>query len=138
MEETEMTATKKARPLGITILSLIVMVQGVFGIVIGLNLMGVLNILDTPSIGAVEATGGAILIFGIVGVVMGIGLMSMKFWAYVIALGVLGLTVLSGALALIQFGFGSENLPSLVPAVISGILFAYMFSERVRPFYDPD
>jgi cell shape-determining protein MreD len=51
---------------------------------------------------------------------------------------VLGLTVFAGVMALIQFGIGSDNLPSLVPAVISAIVFAYMFSERVRPFYDPD
>ena len=131
-------SVSQGRPLGVTVLSLVVIFQGVFGIVIGLNLMGVLEILDVPSIGSVEATGGALLLMGIVGTIIGLGLFSLKFWAYVIALGVLGMTVLAGIFALIQFGFSSENLPSLVPAVISGVVFAYMFSERVRPYFDPD
>ena len=126
------------RPLGVTLVSLVVMFQGVFAIVVGLNLTGVISLFSVPVVGDASATGAAMIIVGVLGTAIGLGLMTMKFWAYVIALGVLGMTVLAGIFAIIQHGLGTENMPSLVPAVISGVVFAYLFSERVRTYYDAE
>ena len=127
-----------ARPLGVTVVALMVIFQGVFSIVIGLNLTGVISLLPVPSGGSASATGSAMIIVGILNTVIGLGLFSKRFWAYVVALGFLGLTVLAGFFALIQHSIDSDSLPSLLPAVIAAIVFAYMFSERVRPYFDAD
>ena len=127
-----------ARPLGVTVVALMVIFQGVFSIVIGLSLTEVISLLPVPADGSASATGSAMIIAGILNTVIGLGLFSMRFWAYVIALLFLGLTVLAGFFALIQHGIDSDSLPSLLPAVIAAIVLAYMFSERVRPYYDRD
>lgn len=73
-------SSTRTRPLGVTIIALIVMSQGVFGIIIGLNLTGVLDILAVPDTGSVSSTGAALLIMGVVGTIIGIGLFSLRFW----------------------------------------------------------
>ena len=128
----------RGRPLGVTLVALVVIFQGVFAIVVGLNLIRAIELFGLPPTGSADATGGAMILVGILGTAVGLGLLTMRFWAYVVALGVLGMTVLAGIFAIIQHGFATESMPSLVPAVISGVIFAYLFSERVRPYFDAD
>ena len=67
-----------ARPLGVTVVALMVIFQGVFSIVIGLSLTEVISLLPVPSGASASATGSAMIIVGILNTVIGLGLFSMR------------------------------------------------------------
>ena len=125
-----------SRPLGLTLVAVLVILQGVLAIIAGLNLLGVVSLLALPASGSPGATGAAMLIAGVLNVIVGIGLFTYRFWAYVIAIVVLGMTVFAGMFALVQHGLDSQNLSNLVPALIAAVVAGYLLSDRVRPYFD--
>ena len=80
------------RPFGLTLIVAVIKLQGMLAIIIGLNFIRVVELTALPVEWATNATGAAILIVGIAGI-----------------------------FALIQNGVNSENGPSLIPAVVSGV-----------------
>jgi len=74
---------------------------------------------------------------GLIGnILIAMGLYTQRFWAYVLALLVLGFTVFAGVVALIQQGVNAEKGLSLLPALISGVVLGYLLPDRVRPLFD--
>ena len=119
-------------------MAVVIILHGIWAIVVGLNLVRAIDIVPLPGTGDPAATGWAMVVVGILDIVVGVGLFTLKTWAWGITLLVLGITVLAGIFALIQHGLGSDNLPNLVPAVVAAIVMGYLLSARVRALFEPE
>ncbi|HZS77265.1 MAG TPA: hypothetical protein VFA41_11685 [Ktedonobacteraceae bacterium] len=108
----------RARPLGITIIAVILAIQGILGIIAGIMLL---------SAGAGVGTLGVItLILGVLYLVLAYGLWTLKTWAYwgTIILEILAL--LNGILGLGMHSFAT-GIFSLIFAIV---VLIYMFADR--------
>jgi hypothetical protein len=130
-------SVRPARPIGLTIVAVVIILHGIWAFLVGLNLLRTIDILALPGSGDPTATGWAMIVVGVLDIAVGVGLFTLKTWAWGITLLVLGLTVLAGVFALIQHGLGGENLPNLVPAIVAAIVMAYLLSSRVRELFEP-
>lgn len=109
----------RARPLGITIIAVILAIQGILGIIAGIMLLS--------ASGGVFGTLGIItLILGVLYLVLAYGLWTLKTWAYwgTIILEILAL--LNGILGLGMHSFAT-GIFSLIFAIV---VLIYMFADR--------
>ena len=71
---------KTKRPLGVTILAILQLLGGILGIFAGIAIVAVFPVIFTLIIGAV------LLIVGLLGLIVGWGLYTMKSWAWMLAM----------------------------------------------------
>ena len=120
------------RPAGIAILAILQMLGGLIILLIGVavaavtgSLLSALGLAIPAGIGI--AVGGAVAIFGILGLLVGWGLWTGRGWARILAIILSGLGVV-GSLALI-------SVSGVVGLVIDGVILWYMFRPNVRAFF---
>ena len=108
-----MRSMTRARPLGITIISIILGIEGILGIIGGIALLGA------------GALGITTLVLGVLHLVLAWGLWTVKTWAF-------WGTVILEVLVLINGIFGlSQNLGhGITSLVFAVIVLIYMFADR--------
>ena len=113
-----MQSMTRARPLGITIISIILAVEGILGIISGIVLL--------TAGGAIGTLGIITLILGVLHLVLAWGLWTLKTWAFwgVVILEVL--VLIDGIFGLGQ-GQQAHGILSLIFAVV---VLIYMFADR--------
>ena len=136
----------KKRPTGISVLFWVYLILGLLsllwsGFILGIGglsalvggLFGLEAVLD---FGSTSAWSGYIgLISGLVQIVVAFGLLSMKKWAWVLAIIGIVLTIIQGVLSILaggMFAFICGSLGLLVPAII---LF-YLLQPGIRAAFD--
>lgn len=97
--------SKTNRPLGVTILAILQLLGGILGILAGLAIVMVFPVLLTLIIGAV------LLIVGLLGLIVGWGLYTMKSWAWMLAMI---LNIISIILGIINFDLISLIIPVII------------------------
>lgn len=107
--------TTRARPLGITIIAIIMAVQGILGIIGGILSLGVAS-----SVGIIA------LILGVLYLVLAWGLWTLKPWAFWGTVILEVLTILNGIFGLTQ-GVVATGIGSLIFAIV---VLIYMFADR--------
>ncbi|MDG6903291.1 MAG: hypothetical protein JRN56_01060 [Nitrososphaerota archaeon] len=123
------------RPMGIAILAILEILGGLLILLLGLavaavsgTLFSALGLAIPAGIGV--AAGGVVVIFGLLGLLVGWGLWTGRGWARILAIILSGLGVLA---SLVGLALGS--IPSLVGLVIDGFILWYMFRPNVRAFF---
>ena len=110
-----MQGLTRTRPLGITIISIILAVEGILGIISGIVLLG-----------AVGTLGIITLILGVLHLVLAWGLWTLKTWAF-------WGTVILEVLVLIDgiFGLGQgQQAPGILSLIFAVVVLIYMFADR--------
>jgi hypothetical protein len=134
-----MTAQQQ-RPTGITILAILGIVFGILGIlgggctVLGGAAVGALG--AASGVGVAAAGGGLLSILGIVTLAMsvgwlafGIGAWTLKPWAWMLGLVLVGISIVVALLTVISGGdFGSQ----LIGLVIDGVIVYYLMTPDVK------
>jgi uncharacterized membrane protein (DUF2068 family) len=130
------------RPTGVTILAIIQMIGGVLSLLIGISglffggLM-VSGVADNTSgaaaaaeVGPLMVTGGiGAIVSGILGLLAGYGLFTLKGWGWTLAMVFSVLNIIHNALGL----FRGANIPgAIVGIVISGLILYYLFTPTVK------
>jgi hypothetical protein len=131
-----MTTSSTVRPVGITIIAIVVIINGIFQILAAINFLDWVSILDLPTDGDPQTTGWAYLIVGVINVLVGVGLFTLKRWAWYLAIVAMALAVLSALYAIFQHGFGGLTSASTVTGVVSLIVLIYLFSQNVRAAFE--
>jgi hypothetical protein len=116
-------AAPKRRPIGVTILAVLTILLGVLIAIVGIILLLaplVVAGLGIPTIFglAVGVLGGIVLIFGVIFLAVGSGLLNLRPWAWWLAIVVTILWVIG------SLGSG------LYVAAIPGLIFVYLFLVR--------
>jgi uncharacterized membrane protein (DUF2068 family) len=110
--------SQKHRPLGVTIIAILLIIAGVISLVGGLILLIVL-------------VGFIFLALGIAYLVMAYGLWKGKGWAWSISLILAGIGVIMGIVYIIQ-----DNLAGgIVSIIINGVIIYYLFRPNVKAFF---
>lgn len=110
-----MINVNRSRPLGITIIAIIMAIYGILGIIDGIALMG-FN----------AATGVITLILGVLELILAWGLWNLQKWAY-------WTTVVLEVLALINsiFALSQGNVAAgVIGIVIALIILVYLFADQ--------
>jgi len=135
---------KPKRPTGVTVLAILEILGGLAGLVGGAALIGVAALVSSSDfatlypqlagIGSVStllyALGALALIFGILGLVLGIGFLGGKGWAWTlgIVVGVLNIVV---SIAETAIGFTSNIIGIIFPIII----IYYLMRPHVKAFF---
>lgn len=110
--------SQKYRPLGVTIIAILLIIAGVISLVGGLILLIIL-------------VGFIFLALGIAYLVMAYGLWKGKGWAWTISLILAGIGVIMGIVYIIQ-----DNLAGgIVSIIINGVIIYYLFRPNVKAFF---
>jgi hypothetical protein len=105
----------RRRPLGITIISIIVAILGILDIIGGIRFLSV-----SPTQAIIT------IILGVLGLVLAWGLWTLQSWAFWALVIVAILNVINGIVAWV----GHNPGPGVVSIVISLIILGYMFADR--------
>ncbi len=121
------------RPLGITIIAIILAVQGVFSILVGLEALKITNFGLTDLAEAAQMSGWASVISGVLTLIAAGGLFTLAGWAWILAVVVLVIRILADLWAALAIGpTTSLGLGSIGAAVISAIILWYFFRPNVK------
>ena len=124
------------RPTGVAILAILDFLGGELGILGGLVLVvvggaGVLSSLGYGVFsGLVSVVGGFFMLVGILALAVGWGMWTGKGWAWMLALVLYGLGVLSGIASL-----AGGSLSSIVGLLIDVLLIWYLFRPNVKAYF---
>lgn len=117
------------RPAGITIIGVLASVAGIIYILQGIRILGFVVFGPGQAWSNVSATGWGTLILGIVWLAVGGAFMSLRPWAWVFGVIVVGLSLIAAFWGNINgWQFGDLFVAMVVPLVI---LF-YLNSEKVK------
>jgi len=115
-KEVNMENVTRARPLGISIIAVIMAIQGILGILGGILLLA----------GGVPALGIITLILGVLYLVLAWGLWTLKPWAFWGTVILEVLTLINGIFGL---GLGRQT-NGIVSIIFAVVVLIYMFADR--------
>lgn len=127
-----MIPTTTPRPMGLTIIAFVVILVGLAQVIAAIVLLDWIAIADVPTTGDPQVTGATALIVGVIDIVVGAGLLTLKRWAWILALVAMGLAVGAAAWALIRHALDGIVWLSTLSGVVAFILLAYLLQRDVR------
>jgi hypothetical protein len=121
------------RPLGITVIAIILAVSGVFQLLVGSEALGWTSFGLGAAADAAEISGWASVITGVLTIIVAGGLFTLAGWAWLLAVVVLGLRIVVDLWAMLTHGIGSPlGSAALVNAVISAVILWYFMRPGVK------
>jgi hypothetical protein len=119
------------RPTGVTILAILAVIGGVFGLLGGVVLIGLSTVTDL----AIPGLGGFVAILGLITLVLAVldfvfayGAWGLKPWAWTLGIGLEVVSIIVDIL-----GFRSSTASStVIGIVIAGIIIYYLYQPHVR------
>lgn len=134
-----MQMQKPPRPTGVTILALLAILIGIFGLLAGIAIIGLSALISTSTlIGAAGGilsglgmiTGGIVVVFSLIWLAVGFGFLNGKSWAWTLGMIFSVLSIL-GAIAFTAIG----GYTSIVGVIIWGMMIYYLTRTRVKSFF---
>lgn len=121
------------RPLGVTIIGIVLAVSGVFQLLVGAEALGFTDFgLSTVS-DAAGVSGWASVIGGIASIAVAGGLFTLAGWAWMLAVAVLGIRIVVDVIAVATHGFDSTlGIAAITNLIISGVILWYFFRPSVK------
>ena len=121
-----------SRPLGVTIVAVVLMVTGVFTLLLGLEGAGVTNF----GLAALAPNGGlyapTVILSGILSLIAAFGLFTLKSWAWYLAVIVLVFRVIADAFGFFMGLMASNPTVTFANLAITAILLWYFFQPQVK------
>jgi hypothetical protein len=124
--------TGRSRPLGVTIVAILMIIEGIFLILGGISGIAVGGIMaDESGIGgAIIAASSVGLALGIAGLFIAWGLISGKGWAWIITIII---TIIMAIVNIISIASGRyEHIFGLI---INGVILYYMYRPQVKAYF---
>jgi hypothetical protein len=122
-----------SRPLGVTIVAIVLAVTGVFQVLVGTEALGITNFGLGAAADAASISGWASIISGALSIIVAGGLFTLKGWAWLLTIVVLGVRVVVDVFAILTHGMGSTlGSAALGNLVISGLILLYFMRPNVK------
>ncbi len=121
------------RPLGVTIIAIVLAVSGAFQVLVGLEAQGITSFGLHEVADEAGINGWTSLIAGVLTLVAAGGLFTLAGWAWILAVVVLGIRIVADVIAAITLGPTTTlGISSIVNAVISAVILWYFFRPNVQ------
>jgi hypothetical protein len=122
-----------SRPLGITVIAIVLAISGVLNVIIGLVGMDILKVdLGTLAPGA-QAAGVGAVVSGVLTLVVAWGMFATAGWAWLLAIIVMVVRILVDIWAIVTHGVGSSlGWAAIANLVISAAILWYFNRPNVR------
>jgi hypothetical protein len=121
------------RPLGITVIAVILAASGVFQLLVGSEALGWTRLGLGAAVDAAGISGWASVVSGVLTILVAGGLFTLAGWAWLLAVVVLGIRIVVDLWAVLIHGMGSAIGPAaLGNAVISAIILWYFMRPGVK------
>jgi len=128
---------ERARPLGVTIVAILMIIGGIIlivGGVLGLFAGIAFSALDLSGIGAVVtailAVSIIVIALGIVSLFVSWGLIKGKSWAWIITIILAIITVITSIV-----GIATGNVIQIIHLIVYGVIIYYMYRPDVRSYF---
>ena len=122
-----------SRPLGVTIVAIVLAVTGVFQVLVGTEALGITKFGLGAAADAASISGWASIISGTLSIIVAGGLFTLKGWAWLLTIVVLGVRVVVDVFAILTHGMGSTlGSAALGNLVISGLILLYFMRPNVK------
>src|SRR5712692_7948564 len=134
-----MQLQKPPRPLGVTILAVLAILVGIFGLLAGVAIIGLSALISTSTLlavggGILSGLGliivGVVVVFSLTWLAVGFGFLNGKGWAWSLGMIFSVLSIL-GAIAFTALG----SYGSIVGVVLWGMMIYYLTRTRVKSFF---
>jgi hypothetical protein len=124
----------KERPLGVTIIGVLLFLLGLIMILGGLALFALGDLVDVEALAV--ATGAVSVVIGIVYIVLAFGFLKGWNWVWVLTMVVLIIGILWSILQWVLNGMETDQIVSmLLGLIIPIIIVLYMNSKKVKAFF---
>jgi hypothetical protein len=121
------------RPLGITIIAIVLAISGVFQVLVGLEALKITNFGLAAVTDAGGVSGWAAIIGGVASILVAGGLFTLSGWAWLLAIVVLGIRVVVDVITIATQGVGSTfGAAAITNLVISGVILWYFFRPNIK------
>lgn len=122
-----------SRPLGITIIAIVLLVGGIAQILTGTEAVGVTSLGLGNVTGASNTVGWASVITGVLTIIVSAGLFTLSGWAWWLTVLVMGARIVTDVIAIATHGVSSTlGIAAVTNLVISGLVLLYFNSGGVR------
>jgi hypothetical protein len=119
--------TGRSRPFGVTIVAILMIINGIILIAAGIGGITVGAVMDIPLIGV---SSGVLVALGIAAIIVAWGLIKGKGWAWIVTVI---LSIISIIMSIIAIAGG--NFGSIINLVISGVILYYMYRPEVKAYF---
>lgn len=123
---------EKTRPLGVTIIAILIVISGVLILLVGLGLVAI-----GPIIGLVFVVFGSIsLAVGIAYLVMAYGLLKGRGWAWTLSTIVLIIGIILEVISIPRtIALGSSLSGNIISIAISAFILYYLYRPHVKSYF---
>lgn len=121
------------RPLGITIIAIILAVSGVFQVLVGMEALGVTSLGLGAVAEAAGISGGAQVIGGVLSIIVAGGIFTLAGWAWILAVVVLFIRIAVDIFAVVTHGAGSTlGIGAITNLVVSAVILWYFQRPGIK------
>lgn len=125
--------TGRSRPLGVTIVAILMAIEGIFLILAGIGGIvagGVLGAELGIAGGVIVAASSVALALGIAGLVIAWGLITGKGWAWIITIII---TIIMAIVNIVHLASGRYE--HIIGLIINGVILYYMYRPQVKAYF---
>lgn len=121
------------RPMGITIIAIVLAVTGVFQVLVGTEALGATSLGLGAAADAAGVSGWASVISGVLSILVAGGMFTLAGWAWTLAVVVLTIRIVVDLIAVVTHGPGSTlGAGALTNLVISAVILWYFQRQAVK------
>jgi hypothetical protein len=121
------------RPLGITVIAIVLAVSGVLQVLVGLDARGITNLGLAAATDAAGVSGWTAIISGVLTILVSFGLFTLSGWAWLLTVVVMVLRVVGDLLVIVTLGIGSTaGAAAIGQVVVSAIVLWYFMRPSVK------
>jgi hypothetical protein len=121
------------RPVGITIVAIVLAVSGVFQVLVGTQGLGITSFGLGAAANAAGVSGWASVLGGVLSIIVAGGMFTLAGWAWMLAVAVLGIRVVVDVIAIVTHGASSTlGIAAITNLVISGVILWYFLRPNVK------
>lgn len=124
-----------SRPFGVTLAAIILGISGIVQVIVGLELMAIINIglAGTAAGDLVRGAGLGQVLSGVITLIVAYGMLTTAGWAWLLTVVVMIVRIVAGVLVAIGVGIGTNpGIQAIVDIVISAAILWYFTRPNVK------
>lgn len=126
-----------SRPLGITVIAIILTFSGLFRLLIGLEAAGITHFGLAPAMESAELLAVNASIAGVLTLIAAFGLFTLRSWAWYFAVIVMVIRVISNGFGLASYALSSvPGGVTVLDVVVSVAILWYLFRPQVKTAFN--